>query len=1413
MADERVVIRIDVDADTSDISRVQAQLASLAGAGEAADRSSSRTEASLGRLDGTSRRLSGNLGDNNSALGEMDNRLMALSGGSGGGSMGRTNHQMNKMDGNARRSRKSMRYLMYAVIGVGIEFAVVAGSLALVNAGFAIGRFAVKTYQAALAGAAVAAAGVTIALASVAAAQREWQASMFATTYKSLPALGNGTQQAMSALRMLTNDQRAAVFGMESLQQAFAGVSKNAEMTAPLKNALVGVGDFAVAAGGDIGKNFAAAGEFIGLLQKEGKLTEGVLSAAGKVGPQFEKAVKDAQKAGISGAPALLAALSSGQLAEQSGIGGALSAVNNTLIGQLKGFMTQARSSFADFGQLFLPQLKRTFTGITHELTGSFMRIQAAIGPSLGGEMIGGLSKGIAHLIEVFTRLFEDNLPKAQGIFESLYGFIKRTITFIRSIDDIFRPFQEGSRIINQTFGPPIVAFVMHFVDSFKQLNRLAVDNKDAFLDFGKMLERVINFISDVFDTMKEIFTDNLEAITATMNTLLTVAEALLGVVKGLAAAGRALGPVGSILSAGLLLTGVQGFQMAGNLKRGMAGKQGKPTLFGRASSAAARRPGMVAGGLTLAAQLPIMGKAPEWAQTAGMLGSGASMMMSDPKKAARMGLAAMSIPYLATALGSQTLLGGLTTGAVGGGALGTSIGGMYGAGAVGLGAGAIAGATIGGIRGAVNQFDLSPQAGLAVGAGAGTAAGAGIGALIASPTGIGTPIGAAIGAVIGAIVGGLTGLISGIQQDNEHRDKIRKLFQQVGLDQAKGLSGVYLQEGMPGVEKSINQIVEANSKIDEIAEDYRGKTFKERKDMAKLAVETGKITQEQYDVLTVRNMDTAINRLKKNSEELQDQAGRALRNVDSNLNTLTASTGMSHEAMLELSGKMGVDLTDNTLDLSDALDQLGLAVPKTVEQINQSIKRISIDAMNRVLRPIIEEEEATLAMNQAAMEVRQSGGFTGGRLQMAKFLQTVIGGNLARFKDPARALAGIEAGFGGPEGRAYTDQKSPFLGMYGQLGGAGGEFQGLVDETLTAMRQDVYGNLGATVATALSGLPGQDFIFEGGDFARMFEAIRTAPGAAPGAGTTFATEFTRELSTKAGGKDFRDRFGAAKTSTEKADITGQLLRDTLATVQGRMGGELGSAPLATQKVEIPGIGDFESGIINVGSILDTATQRVADEMNKMREAVRSGFTDAFAAGTAPVWWREYPGWWEGEKKDTSSPMAQQQSAFAQSYGISPDEAMRQQSAPTDGDTTTTRLARTLMSHARLNGQLPGKRMITSAWRNTNLGSLNSDHVTGNAYDLIGQNLVGYAALVNGSGGFAEFHGSGSDRHLHVVPGAAPYGDAVSPMSGSTAPSGGTYNSNYSIVVNASPNQDVSAIANEVMNRIEDKERQIRERS
>ena len=149
------------------------------------------------------------------------------------------------------------------------------------------------------------------------------------------------------------------------------------------------------------------------------------------------------------------------------------------------------------------------------------------------------------------------------------------------------------------------------------------------------------------------------------------------------------------------------------------------------------------------------------------------------------------------------------------------------------------------------------------------------------------------------------------------------------------------------------------------------------------------------------------------------------------------------------------------------------------------------------------------------------------------------------------------------------------------------------------------------------------------------------------------------------------------------------------------------------------------------------------------------------------------------------------------------------------GDTASSRLGRTLSRHNYFNSMFAGKRNITSAYRTNMLGSINSDHVTGKAYDLTGDNLGAYATMVNRMGGFAEFHGTGGARHLHVVPGETPAGDATAPyMSGpvSTMQTGSTSNT-YNVVVNAAPGMDVNALASAVMDRIQKVERQTAERS
>ena len=75
------------------------------------------------------------------------------------------------------------------------------------------------------------------------------------------------------------------------------------------------------------------------------------------------------------------------------------------------------------------------------------------------------------------------------------------------------------------------------------------------------------------------------------------------------------------------------------------------------------------------------------------------------------------------------------------------------------------------------------------------------------------------------------------------------------------------------------------------------------------------------------------------------------------------------------------------------------------------------------------------------------------------------------------------------------------------------------------------------------------------------------------------------------------------------------------------------------------------------------------------------------------------------------------------------------------------------MVHSALSSGIAGTQTVTSGLRFDNLGSPGSDHARGRAMDVTGPGMLAYAQRVRDGGGYAAFHGSGPDRHLHTVPG------------------------------------------------------------
>lgn len=150
------------------------------------------------------------------------------------------------------------------------------------------------------------------------------------------------------------------------------------------------------------------------------------------------------------------------------------------------------------------------------------------------------------------------------------------------------------------------------------------------------------------------------------------------------------------------------------------------------------------------------------------------------------------------------------------------------------------------------------------------------------------------------------------------------------------------------------------------------------------------------------------------------------------------------------------------------------------------------------------------------------------------------------------------------------------------------------------------------------------------------------------------------------------------------------------------------------------------------------------------------------------------------------------------------------------GDTRTPRrnFVDAMGAHTRINSMISGNRTMTSGYRTGALGSLNSDHAAGRAYDLIGQNLGMYQMAVRSGGGYAEFHGGQSSRHLHVVPNVNNHiGDDPTPVVSRPITSGSSTTSMVNnITINQQPGQSAQALAQEVMYQIEKMNRSRSER-
>lgn len=530
MADERVSIIIDVDVkDVASIAAVQAALANL--------NKSQKSQALSMRI----------------MRGDADKTSKSLVGAAA--SANRLKDKVGKLGGAMKILSKIARILMFAVIGMGIEFLITAAALASVNLVFAAGKFLAKSYNFAMQALAGAVAAVGVAAIGAAAAFREFTAAQTAFRYKGGDNVAAGIDQATGALQNLYQDSTLATVGITSLNEAFAAVGKNSAFTPQTQAGLRAMMDFA-AASGDTSKGLSSAATFLGIVQKESKFTQEALAAAKQIGPEFDKAFKKLRGQGkINTTADFFELLKSGGLAKEAGVLGAGSAVQQTLFAQFKGVLTKLYGEISSMGGELLNPFKKTLNSMFMVVRTTMRRISVDL-LKFGSKDFQSGMVGMTEKISNFSvTLFRKFLPAVDGFFGRINSVYVSMYRYTSKFLDVIRPLREGGSVIIETFGKPISEVFKAFGRNIQNLADTGVKNKDKFLAFGDALRSFVAAFFDMSSGFKEAFIAALPIINKLVSGIALLMKGLGGIFRMLAG----LGPLASFL--GIFGTLVAGFK------------------------------------------------------------------------------------------------------------------------------------------------------------------------------------------------------------------------------------------------------------------------------------------------------------------------------------------------------------------------------------------------------------------------------------------------------------------------------------------------------------------------------------------------------------------------------------------------------------------------------------------------------------------------------------------------------------------------------------------------------------------------------------------------------------------------------------------------------------------------------------
>lgn len=535
MADERVVIKIEVKSDDREIDRTRRKLERLAGVRERDNRARRKADRDEGLASrGRRNRIQSEADGFDKVSRKYKKRFDSFD-------------KMIKMTGTGL-----MKFLAMTAKAVALEMAAMGAAMVGVHLAFAAGKLIMKAYHGVMKLVAGGMAGVAIAAGTVAAALREQQAAMYAFSGRGqAKEFGSALNQTRVQMRALTMDASLAAVGVENLVQVYGEVSKTSKFTAGSKATLKGLMDFA-SAGMDMKEGTKQAGALIATLQDTKKTYSDVVTAGKKFSPQMKKALEEYEKtAGKKGKTkdALAAAMRSGELAKLGGVDGQFAAVSGTLINTLKGEFNMLRGMFADFGQQFLGPIKKEAKEVFAIVSNALKRTSGQIGEFGQSGFIDKISVVVQKVTDFFIRTTRDYLPQTMGIFGRIGDWWDRFTDGWNRIKTALEPFIHGAKVVEGILKQAWLPVWDQIQKNMYSFNDQLQANQPALMEFGTNIGNLLAKVMEYFHEARKLFFQALPFINKVIKGFTSLIELFTSFLGGFTklTGGTSLGGVGSL--------------------------------------------------------------------------------------------------------------------------------------------------------------------------------------------------------------------------------------------------------------------------------------------------------------------------------------------------------------------------------------------------------------------------------------------------------------------------------------------------------------------------------------------------------------------------------------------------------------------------------------------------------------------------------------------------------------------------------------------------------------------------------------------------------------------------------------------------------------------------------------------------